>query len=196
MSPLADLRLLLRISRSRDIARRYFVVNGFDGALAMLGLVMGFYVSGGVAVHTALSACFGTAIALMMSGLSSAYVSESAERRRELHALEEAMVSDLAESAHGRAARLVPWIIAAVNGLAPFLIALLVVSPLWLQAMGIDVARLGPEPLESAIVLAFVVIGLLGVFLGRVSGTFWLWSALRTLTIALVTAGLIFVLRL
>jgi predicted membrane protein (TIGR00267 family) len=183
-----DLRLLLRISRSHDIARRYFVTNGFDGALAMLGLNMGFYVTGGTSVRTALGACLGTAIALMMSGLSSAYVSESAERQRELRDLEQAMVTDLGESAHARAARLIPVLIAAVNGLAPFSIALLTISPLWVSTLGIPV-QVGP--VEASICLAFLAMFLLGVFLGRVSGTFWLWSALRTLGIGAATVLLI-----
>jgi hypothetical protein len=35
-------RSLLQVSQSTAIARRYFVTNGFDGTLAMLGLIMGF----------------------------------------------------------------------------------------------------------------------------------------------------------
>lgn len=188
-----ELRLLLRITGSQAIARRYFVTNGFDGALAMLGLTMGFHVSGEVAVATALSACFGTAVALLMSGLTSAYVSESAERRRELHELEQAMMVDLGNSAHGRAARWVPLLIAAVNGLAPFGIALLIMGPLVFAHFGVGT---GLQPLETSIAVAFVAIFLLGLFLGRISGVFWLWAGLRTLLIAGVTALLILLLKI
>jgi VIT1/CCC1 family predicted Fe2+/Mn2+ transporter len=45
--------------------------------------------------------------------------------------------------------------------------------------------------LESAIALAFILIFLLGVFLGKVSGLFWLWSSLRTLLIGALTGALI-----
>lgn len=190
---LGEVRLLLRITRSHDIARRYLVVNGFDGALAMLGLLMGFYVSADVSVDTMLSACFGTAVALMMSGLSSAYISESAERRRELRELEEAMITDLDESAHAKAARLVPWLIAAVNGLSPFALAALIISPLWLHELGVTAIT---SPLEAAIVIAFVSLFCLGLFLSYVSRTFWLWSALRTLLVAVVTALIILGLKL
>lgn len=193
MGVLGEVRLLLRITRSHDIARRYFVVNGFDGALAMLGLTMGFYVSDEVALGTMLSACLGTAVALMMSGLSSAYVSESAERRRELAELEQAMITDLDESAHAKAARLVPLLIAGVNGLSPFLLAMIIVSPMWLHELGVILPL---PPLEMAIGIAFVLIFALGLFLGYVSQTFWLWSALRTLAVALVTALIILALKL
>jgi VIT1/CCC1 family predicted Fe2+/Mn2+ transporter len=40
-------------------------------------------------------------------------------------------------------------------------------------------------------VLAFVALFLLGAFLGTVSGRFWLWSGLRTLLVAALTAAVI-----
>ena len=86
------LRFLQEISRSQDIVRRYFVVNGFDGALTMLGLVIGFEVSGSGDLQVIINACLGAAIARGMSGVSSAYVSEVAERKRVLGKLEQAMI--------------------------------------------------------------------------------------------------------
>ena len=75
---------LLNITRSQFIARRYFIVNGFDGALRMLGLLVGFYVSDDVKLPVVINACLGVAIALGMSGDSSAYISEAAEKQLEL----------------------------------------------------------------------------------------------------------------
>ncbi|HYW93498.1 MAG TPA: hypothetical protein VFA95_13745 [Gammaproteobacteria bacterium] len=191
MAPLRRLRSLLALTRSRGIVRRYFVVNGFDGALTMLGLIIGFHAGGGVPVPVALGACAGAAIALAVSGVTSAYLSETAERRRELAELESAMATRLDASALGRAARVAPMLVSAVNGLAPLVISLVIMLPLVL-------ARAGwwppGEALHSAIAVAFAVIFLLGVFLGRVGGVFWLWSGLRTLAIGGVTALVIFLL--
>lgn len=188
---LSQLRFLFQLSRAQTIARRYFVTNGFDGALTILGLTMGFYTSENVAIPVVISACLGAAIALTVSGLVSAYVSEAAEREKELKELEQAVVRDLEDTAHGRAARLVPFLIAMVNGLAPLLMALLIMMPLWLSQAGI---LLPLPPLEASIAVAFMTVFLLGVFIGRVSGQFWLWSGIRTLFIALLTAGLILLL--
>ena len=80
MSLLQQTKLLLRITSSRGIIRRYFVVNGFDGALTMLGLIIGFLVSSPAELSLLINACLGAAIALGVSGVSSAYISESAER--------------------------------------------------------------------------------------------------------------------
>jgi len=185
---LAQLRFLIQLGRAEHIARRYFVTNGFDGALTMLGLTIGFYSSGGVPTHVVISACLGAAVALAVSGLASAYLSEAAEREKELRELERALVGDLEASAHARAARLIPLVIAAVNGCAPLLMALLIMLPLWLSEAGVPLPL---APLPAAIAVAFLVLFLLGAFLGRVSGRFWLWSGLRMLAIALLTAALI-----
>ena len=189
MNLLEQASFLLRITRSSDIVRRYFVVNGFDGALAMLGLIIGFLVSDAGDLTVIINVCVGAAIALGMSGLSSAYVSETAERRRELGKLEEAMITDLHDSAHGEAAREVPLLIALVNGLAPLIISLLILLPLFLHQAGFPLPL---PPLYAAIVVALLVIFLLGVFLGRISGVSWLRSGIQTLLVAIVTATLIY----
>ena len=189
MSVWRQARLLLAISRTSDITRRYFVVNGFDGALTMLGMIIGFLISATDDLTVIINACLGAAIALGMSGLSSAYISEVAERKRALDKLEEAMIADLHETAHGDAARWVPLWIAAVNGLAPLVISLLILLPVWLYRAGF-ILPLGP--LYSAISVALVLIFLLGVLLGRVAGISWLRSGIQTLAVAVVTAVLIY----
>ncbi len=189
MNLLHQASFLLRITDSRDIMRRYFVVNGFDGSLTMLGLIIGFLISGTTDLTIVINVCLGAAIALCMSGLSSAYVSESAERKRALNELEKAMIDDLHESAHGEAARGVPLMIALVNGLAPLLMSLLILVPLFLARAGVPLPL---SPLYAAIAVALLIIFLLGVFLGRISGVSWLRSGIQTLLVAIVTAALIY----
>lgn len=186
-----QLGLLLQITGSHGLLRRYFVVNGFDGALTMLGISVGFRVGEAASVTVMLTAGLGAAVALFMSGLTSAFISEWEERKRALGELEAAMVADLSDSVHAAAAQWVPFVVATVNGLAPLGISLLILSPLMLARIGVGVDY---DPLDATIVVAFVVIFLLGVFLGRVGGTFWLWSGLRTLLIGAVTAGIILLL--
>jgi predicted membrane protein (TIGR00267 family) len=180
---------LFRVTHAHLIARRYFVVNGFDGALTMLGIITGFYGSGEANPVVIVSACVGAAVALGVSGVTSAYISESAERARQFQALEDAMVANLEDSVHGRARKLVPFLIAAVNGVAPLSISLVIIAPLWVS-MFVDEASF--HPLEASIAVALIVIFLLGVFLGRISRTFWLLAGLRTLLVALITGGIIY----
>lgn len=180
---------LLDISESEGILRRYLIVNGFDGALTMLGLIIGFLVSSSAELDVIINACLAAAIALGMSGISSAWVSELAERKRELRELEEAMVADLGQSAHGQAARWVPLLVALVNGGAPLLISLLIISPLWLAQGGL---ALPASPLYFAVSIAAAVIFILGVLLGRIADVSWVHSGIRTVVIAALTVALIY----
>ncbi len=189
MNLLKQVKFLLRITHTHNIVRRYFVVNGFDGALTMLGLIIGFLVSTPADISIIINACLGAAIALGMSGMSSAYISESAELQHSLGILEDAMISDLQESAHGRAARWTPLLIALVNGSAPLIISLLILIPLWLSNAGFSIYM---PPLYAAITVALFIIFLLGVFLGRIAKISWLRSGIQTLLVAVVTAALIY----
>ncbi len=189
MKLVSQIKFLMDITRTHDIVRRYFVVNGFDGALTMLGLLTGFMLSSTPSLTLIINACMGAAIALGVSGVSSAYVSEQAERKRELSALEEAMITDLKDSSHAEAARWVPMLIALVNGAAPFLISLIIVTPLWLAEQGYDLPF---APLYLSIGVSFVLIFFLGVFTGRISGASWLMSGFKTLLVSLITIALIY----
>lgn len=180
---------LVIISKSHDIARRYVVVNGFDGALTTLGLLVGFYISTGTNINIAITACLSAAIALAMSGISSAYVSEAAERKREFREIQSAMISDMSGSVHAKASIWMPLLIAVTNGLSPLILSLIIITPLLLTQLGYSLPF---NPYEAGIGIAFFLIFLLGVFLGRVGGTFWLVSGLQTLLVALVTTVLIY----
>lgn len=180
---------LVIISKSHDIARRYVVVNGFDGALTTLGLLVGFYISTGTNINIAITACLSAAIALAMSGISSAYVSEAAERKREFREIQSAMISDLSGSVHAKASIWMPLLIAVTNGLSPLILSLIIITPLLLTQLGYSLPF---NPYEAGIGIAFFLIFLLGVFLGRVGGTFWLVSGLQTLLVALITTVLIY----
>jgi predicted membrane protein (TIGR00267 family) len=154
----------------------------------MLGLNMGFYTSGGVPTQTAITASLGATIALSVSGVTSAYISESEERKKELVELERALVTDLADTEYGKASKWVPIWVALVNGFAPLSISLFIITPLWMDQFGVPLPL---APLESTIIMAFIAIFFLGVFLGKLSGSFWLWTSLKALIIGLVTCIII-----
>jgi len=184
-----QIQYLIAISKSHDIARRYFVVNGFDGALTTLGLLVGFYLSNSTSIHIVITACLSAAIALGMSGFSSAYVSEAAERKREFRELQSAMISDLDGSPHAKASVWMPLLIAITNGLSPLILSVIIIIPLILSQFGYFIPV---DPYYAGIGIAFFLIFLLGVFLGSVSGTFWIIAGMQTLFIAVITTILIY----
>jgi hypothetical protein len=71
------------------------------------------------------------------------------------------------------------------------MVSLLIIAPLWLARSGVPLPF---EPLLMGIITAFASIFGLGIFLGRVAGTSWLLSGIKTLLIALATMLLILLL--
>ena len=84
----------------------------------MLGLIFGFLLNNPADLSIVINVCLGAAIALGMSGVSSAYVSEYAERQHALSELEDAMMTDLQDSAHGKAARLLGVFLGRIAGVS------------------------------------------------------------------------------
>ncbi|MCS7384420.1 MAG: hypothetical protein NDF53_01645 [archaeon GB-1867-097] len=177
----------LKISGIGEIARRYFIMNAFDGAVTMLGILIGAYVGGAVSPKIILSAGLGAGIAMGVSGFFGAYLAEEAERSRRIRSLEKALHIDLDDTLIGRAATFAAVMAALIDALSPMLAALISISPFILSFMGILDPWLS-YMISIGLILTLLLI--LGVFLGKVSGENTLYYALATTSAGLVT-GLI-----
>jgi predicted membrane protein (TIGR00267 family) len=172
----------LRLSGAGEIARRYFVLNAFDGILTMLGFVAGAHAAGAAAREVS-GAALGVVVAMFVSGLSGAFLTESAEQKAKLRELEADMLRDLDDTAHGEAARASAFAIALVNGVSPALSGGAVFLPF----------ALIPPPTGALVALgaALSVLLALGLYLARVTGEVpWKYGA-KMVAVGLVTAALL-----
>lgn len=179
-----------RIAGVAEIARRYFAMNAFDGVLTTIGVLMGNYLSGVRDATIPIRTGIATSIAMGISGLWGAYLTETAERQRELTELEKACLVDQSETKIGRASRLAVVIVAVVDGLAPFLAALVVLIPLFFASLVGNVVT----SYFLSIVTALIALFGLGMFLGHVSKRSLIGYGLRTLVAGIVAIALNFVL--
>ena len=91
----------IEISELGPIARRYFVMNSCDGALTMLGVVIGASMAHAAEPSVIIAAGISGSFAMGISGFSGAYMAESAERTKELKDIEKAMCKPMMdESLH------------------------------------------------------------------------------------------------
>jgi predicted membrane protein (TIGR00267 family) len=161
------------IAEIGEIARRYFVMNAFDGILTIIGVLTGSYVARVESASVVISTGLATSIAMGISGLWGAYFTEAAERKRDLDELENHTLTDLSGTRIGRASRMAGVIVALVDGLAPFLSALIALLPFFFGAY------LGDIYLSYYLSLGIALLSLfgLGAFLGTVSqGNVALWG--------------------
>jgi len=176
-----------RISGVGAITRRYFVMNAFDGALTMLGVVIGAYVAGVLNSITIISAGIAGSIAMGASGMSGAYMTEKAERSKKLKELEKAMLTDLSDGLHGKSQRFATFFAAIVDGVSPALAAMAVISPFFLANFGIIDTEIA---FYACIGLTLTVLVLLGIYLARISDESIIKYGLQMLIVGLITAGL------
>jgi predicted membrane protein (TIGR00267 family) len=118
-----------------EIARRYFAMNAFDGVLTIIGVLMGNLTAGveepQIVVSTGLSTC----VAMGVSGLWGAYLTEAAERKRDLLELSRYTLTDLNDTLIGQASRAAVVTVALIDGLSPFLAALIVLIPFFVVGL-------------------------------------------------------------
>ncbi|TFG27840.1 hypothetical protein EU527_18070 [Candidatus Thorarchaeota archaeon] len=182
----------LKMTQGAEIARRYLAMNAFDGVLPVLGIIMGGLASlafqGPIVIfQTSLLAIIATTFSMFISGITSSYLTEGAERRRDIQDLEKSMLTDLGESGFAQATRTTVWVVSLINGLSPFLAGLLTASPLFLVffGLGIEIAFL------SSIVTAMFILFLLGFFLGKVSRSNVIVYGLKTLGAGIIVMAVI-----
>lgn len=170
------------------ISRRYFVMNAFDGALTMLGVVIGASLAEIDNPMFIILTGFATAFAMAMSGLSGAYMAESAERLRELKSLEKAMLSNMDDTIHELASRFATYLTAVVDGVSPALAALIVISPFFFVNTGLVSMEMA---FIVSVTLTMIVLLVLGMYLARMNDQSIIRHGLRMLIVGLVTALLI-----
>jgi len=173
------------ISGVATITRRYFVMNAFDGALTMLGVVIGAYVSGVLQPIIIISAGLAGSIAMGASGISGAYMTEKAERTKKLKGLERAMLKDMKNGLHGRSHRFATIYAAIVDGVSPAIAAMLVISPFFLVNFRIITSELA---FFSSITLTLLVLLFLGVYLAKISDESMIKYGIQMLLVGIITA--------
>jgi len=204
ISPLEEGGLVERVTRSleltkgAEIARRYLAMNAFDGALTMLGLLLGGLITidplnPTPGFNAILLAAAGTSIAMAVSGFSGSYLAESAEREREVEEMGHAMLTDMTDSMYAKASRTTAVVVAIVDGAAPAVAALIIMSPLWFVPLGLLTYDLA---FYMAMAICMFLLFLLGLFLGHISKkSMWKYAA-RTLLAGIVTAALLYTIAL
>jgi len=189
MTPLQErletLREYSKISEVDQIARRAFANNSFDGILTMIGVVMGSFVVGVNEAKVVLVTGLSTALAIGISGGWGAYLTESAERRHAMDELEHVTLTELRDTRIGKASRVAVWMVAAVDGLSPFLSALLVLIPFFFSGMiGIQSA------FYASVAMALISLFGLGIYLGRISKVNLVASGIKTAIAGVVCIAL------
>lgn len=171
----------------RAIARRYFVLNGFDGVLTVLGITAGSFATDVSNPMVLISSGIGAAVALGMSGVSGAYITEKAERLKQFKELQNAMLDEMESSVHKRNVHRRSIAISVINGLSPFICAVTGVLPFWGTLMGLFNMT---TAYYSSASISLALMAFLGGFLGKISRESIPIYALKMVGVGVATAFL------
>ncbi|HUY00583.1 MAG TPA: VIT1/CCC1 transporter family protein [Candidatus Deferrimicrobium sp.] len=172
------IRTYAEITEVGEIARRYFIMNAFDGALTTLGFIIGFFIAGVTDPSIVIVAVLAGALAMGISGLWGAYLAESAERKRELKQLERSMMTDLSHSIQARASRFAIIFSALIDGLSPALASIIGILPFF---FGVGGGAQFNILFYISISINLTMLFFLGMFLGRISKENVVWMGVKVL---------------
>jgi|TARA_B100000315_G_scaffold232534_1_gene244844 predicted membrane protein (TIGR00267 family) len=141
-------------------------MNGFDGALTTLGVIMGAYIAGALEIKLILSAGFGASLAMGISGATGAYMAEKAERVKSMKELEDAMFTTLNDTVIEKASNAAVYFVAFVDALSPIVASLISLSPFIASSFGLLNVT---DALYLSLGLNGATLFVLGVFLGKTS---------------------------
>ncbi len=177
-----------KLANISEIARRYFAMNAFDGVLTIIGVLMGNFVAGVSDARIVLSTGLATCVAMGVSGLWGAYLTESAERKRDLDELSRVTLTDMTNTRIGRASRAAIVIVAVVDGLSPLMAALIVLMPFFAARDTVDLTW----AYYTALGLALLTLFGLGLFLGHISKGRMIIYGLKTVLAGVVSIAISF----
>jgi predicted membrane protein (TIGR00267 family) len=176
------------ITNLGPIARRYFVIGAFDGALTILGIVVGAYAAGAREAERAivLTASISAAIALAVSSAVGAYEAERVEKKLDMSTIERAMLAKLSEE-HRDAFRFAAVVSALIHGVAPLVAALPPVLPFLFMEPG--------QATLVGITATMAILFAMGAYLGNLIRERAVITGLRFVAAGLGTSLLLWLLR-
>jgi len=174
-----------------EIARRMFVTNSFDSLITAIGIVLGNFIFGTSSPHSYLGSALGGSLTMgIFSSFLGVYVTEKAERLRELREIEEQLLAEVKNSIYGEVARLAPLYVAlwSMSGSTAFTLAAL--SPFILSIRGLlDLS----SAIAASVAISNAIIAGLGAYMGKISGEGSLKGMMKFALLSLsATAILIF----
>ncbi len=168
-------------------------MNAFDGATTILGIVIGAYAAEITNELWVIWSGLGVSLAMGLSGLVGAYMTEEAEREKKLNSLEKSMLTELKDSVVGKASRFASLWAGIVDGVSPALTALVCLTPFFLSSHGLFSINFA---IPLSVAMALSIMFLLGVFLGKISNRNRFFHGAKMLFVGLIITFIFFVLKI
>ena len=186
---LFKLHELLELAEVGEVARRYFAINMFDQILTIIGILIASFFAGVQDLRIVILATFGAAIAMTVSGVWGAYLTEMAERGGKIKQLERKLSINLKKSPITQAHKLAAWFLGIIDGVLPLLATPLMIFPLFLD-IPVNFAY------YYSLALSFFMLFIIGTYLGKISKENLLKSGIKMVAVGIICVVIIFLFEL
>lgn len=192
MSDFERIRKLFDSMGVDEIARRMFITNSFDSLIAAIGIVLGNYIFGTSSPHSYLGSVLGGSMTMgVFSSFFGVYITEKAERLRELREIEEQLLIEIRNSIYGDVVRLAPIYVALWSMTGSIAFTLVALIPFLLNIYGILELNVA---VASSVTISNLIIAWLGAYMGKISGEGKMRGMLKFVSLSLsATAILLFI---
>ncbi len=129
----------------------------------------------------------------VVSGLAGVYLSERAERLREVRELEKKLGGSLEGSVYEKAARVVPVYVALWSFVGMLVFPLVAATPYIVAASGVLSLSVA---FAVSIAMVMVMLALIGAYMGKISGEGVLKSAFRTVLLGVLALIVVYLAKL
>lgn len=147
-----------------DIIRRVFVKNTFDGVITVLGILVALYLADVMNNNIIIASCFGSGIAIGVSGIWGAYITEKAERELRIKELEKQLLRSLDGTKLSKWSKKSSLIVALFDGVSPLIAVVLMITPfLFTDLIGASTAYF------TSFLISALIITFLGIMISKVS---------------------------
>lgn len=184
------IRKYIKVLAEHEIVRRYIIINSFDGALTILGIVMAEFLSNITDPKLIILPGIGAAVAMCVSGIWGAYSAERAEVKNKIRTMEAHLLKDLSNTEFKRKRERMALMIGLVDGLSPLLVSLVILVPFFC-------VKAGCVSMQMAYYISLFIISailfVLGAFAGRIARESMVKHGIMML-IAGAIIGIIFIL--
>ncbi|MBU0635581.1 VIT1/CCC1 transporter family protein [Candidatus Micrarchaeota archaeon] len=156
----------LTLLKQNAVIRRYIIMNSFDGALTILGILIATFLAQILNPTVIIVSSLGVIVSTGVSGIWGGYMAERAEKKKARRELEMHLMRRLSKTKIEREMKKVAWFMGLANGLSSTIVSLIAIIPFFLAVLGfIQVI----EAFVYSFIIIFITIFLLGVFIGKIA---------------------------
>lgn len=182
---LLNIREFWDIAEVGGIARRYFAINMFDEILTIIGILIASFFANVENLKIVASAAIGASIAMTVSGIWGAYLTEMAERQGKIKTLEKKISLSLKKSPISRAHKFASLFLGLVDGLLPLIATPIMIFPLFMKT-SVNTAYI------FSLSISFFLLFVTGAYLGKISKENLLKAGLKMIVIGIICAIIIY----